>query len=50
MATIIVNRFSLSAPIDSPMVATITSVEPRAFIPQASAATRAGSGRRFLSR
>ena len=37
MATIIVNWFSLSAPIDSPMVATITSVEPRAFMPQASA-------------
>ena len=37
MATIIVNRFWLSAPIDRPMVATITSVEPRAFMPQASA-------------
>ena len=37
IATIIVNRFWLSAPIDRPMVATITSVEPRAFMPQASA-------------
>ena len=37
IATIIVNRSWLSAPIDSPMVATITSVEPRAFMPQPSA-------------
>ena len=37
MATIIVNRFWLSAPIDRPIVATITSVEPRAFMPQPSA-------------
>ena len=37
MATIIVNRSWLSAPIDRPMVATITSVEPRAFMPVASA-------------
>ena len=37
MVTIIVNRFWLSAPIDRPMVATITSVEPRAFMPVASA-------------
>ena len=37
MATIIVNRFGLSAPIDNPMVATITSVEPRAFMPVPSA-------------
>ena len=37
MATIMVKRFWLSAPIDSPIVATITSVEPRAFMPQASA-------------
>ena len=39
MATIIVNRFWLSAPIDRPTVAMITSVEPRAFMPQASAST-----------
>ena len=37
IATIIVNRFWLSAPIDRPTVATITSVEPRAFMPVASA-------------
>ena len=37
MATIMVNRFWLSAPIESPIVATITSVEPRAFMPHASA-------------
>ena len=37
MATIMVKRFWLSAPIDRPMVAMITSVEPRAFMPQASA-------------
>jgi hypothetical protein len=37
MVTIIVNRSWLSAPIDRPMVATITSVEPRAFMPVASA-------------
>ena len=37
MVTIIVNRFWLSTPIDRPMVAMITSVEPRAFMPQASA-------------
>ena len=37
MATIIVKRFWLSTPIDRPIVATITSVEPRAFMPQASA-------------
>ncbi len=37
IATIIVKRFWLSAPIDRPILATITSVEPRAFIPQASA-------------
>ena len=37
IATIIVNRFWLSAPIDRPMVATMTSVEPRAFMPIASA-------------
>ena len=37
MATIIVNRSWLSAPIDNPTVAMITSVEPRAFMPQASA-------------
>ena len=37
MATIMVNRFWLRAPIESPIVATITSVEPRAFMPQASA-------------
>ena len=37
IATIIVNRSWLSAPIDRPMVATITSVEPRAFMPVASA-------------
>ena len=37
MATIMVNRFWLSAPIDRPMVATITSVEPRAFMPVPSA-------------
>ena len=41
MVTIMVNRFWLSAPIDSPMVATITSVEPRAFMPQASASASA---------
>ena len=51
MATIIVNRFWLSAPIESPMVATITSVEPRAFMPQASAKRLApASGRRFRRR
>ena len=37
MATIMVKRFWLSAPIDRPIVATITSVEPRAFMPQPSA-------------
>ena len=37
MATIMVKRFWLSAPIDRPMVATITSVEPRAFMPVPSA-------------
>ena len=37
IATIIVNRFWLSAPIDRPTVAMMTSVEPRAFMPQASA-------------
>ena len=37
MATIMVNRFWLSAPIDRPTVAMMTSVEPRAFMPQASA-------------
>ena len=37
MVTIMVNRFGLSAPIDKPMVATITSVEPRAFMPVPSA-------------
>ena len=37
MVTIMVKRFWLSAPIDRPMVATITSVEPRAFMPQPSA-------------
>ena len=34
MATIIVKRLWLSAPIDSPREATMTSVEPRAFMPQ----------------
>jgi hypothetical protein len=37
MATIMVKRFWLSAPMDRPIVATMTSVEPRAFMPQASA-------------
>ena len=37
MATIMVKRFWLSAPIDRPMVAMMTSVEPRAFMPQPSA-------------
>ena len=37
IATIIVNRFWLNSPIASPMVATMTSVEPRAFMPIASA-------------
>ena len=37
MATIMVNRFWVSAPIDRPTVATMTSVEPRAFMPQPSA-------------
>ena len=37
MATIMVKRFWLRAPIDRPMVAIMTSVEPRAFMPQASA-------------
>ena len=41
MVTIIVNRFWLSTPIDRPMVATITSVEPRAFMPQPSASDSA---------
>ncbi len=33
MATIRVKRFWLSTPIDRPIEATITSVEPRAFMP-----------------
>ena len=37
MATIMVKRSWLSAPMDRPMVAMMTSVEPRAFMPQASA-------------
>ena len=37
MVTIMVNRLGLSAPMDKPMVATITSVEPRAFMPLPSA-------------
>ncbi len=37
MATIMEKRFWLSAPIDKPMEATITSVEPRAFMPQPTA-------------
>jgi hypothetical protein len=37
MATIMVKRSWLSAPIDKPIDATITSVEPRAFMPQPSA-------------
>ena len=37
MVTIIVNRFWLSTPIDNPMVAMITSDEPRAIKPMASA-------------
>ena len=37
IATIIVNSVWLSIPIDRPMVATTTSVEPRAFMPVASA-------------
>ena len=41
MVTMRVNRFWLSTPIDRPMVATITSVEPRAFMPQPSASDSA---------
>ena len=37
IVTIIVNSVSFSMPSESPIVATITSVEPRAFIPEASA-------------
>ena len=37
IVTIIVNRVWLKAPIERPMVATITSVEPRAFMPVPSA-------------
>ena len=37
MVTIMVKRFWLNAPIERPMVATITSVEPRAFMPVPSA-------------
>ncbi len=37
MVTIMVKRFCVSAPMERPMLATITSVEPRAFMPQASA-------------
>ena len=37
MVTIIENRFWLSTPIDRPMVAMMTSVDPRAFMPLASA-------------
>ena len=37
MVTIMENRFWLSTPIDRPMVAMMTSVDPRAFMPQASA-------------
>ena len=37
IVTIMVKRFWVSAPIDRPTVAMITSVEPRAFIPVASA-------------
>ena len=37
MVTIMVKRFGLSTPMDRPMVATITSVEPRAFMPLPSA-------------
>ena len=37
MATMAVNRLWLRAPIDRPIVATMTSVEPRAFMPQPTA-------------
>ena len=37
IATIMVKRFWLSTPMDRPIDATITSVDPRAFIPVASA-------------
>ena len=37
MVTIIENRFWLSTPMERPMVAMMTSVEPRAFMPLASA-------------
>ena len=37
IATIIVNRFWFNTPMERPTVATITSVEPRAFMPHASA-------------
>ena len=41
IATIVVNRFWFSTPIDNPIEATITSVEPRAFIPQPRASASA---------
>ena len=41
MVTIIVKRSWLIAPIESPIVATMTSVEPRAFMPQARASDSA---------
>ena len=41
VATIMVNRLSLSRPMDRPMVAMITSVEPRAFMEQPSASASA---------
>ena len=41
MATISVNRFLLNTPADSAIEATITSVEPRAFMAQASASDSA---------
>lgn len=37
IATIIVNSSVVIAPIDNPIVATMTSVDPRAFMPQPSA-------------
>ena len=37
IATMVVKRSWLNTPIDSPIVATMTSVEPRAFMPQPSA-------------